>query len=461
MTESVTMRRASRSSWRGRGIAGAGSGRWLGRAAPLLIAGVAVSGTCGSALAVNLFGVLGPAGTLWIRSALAGLILAAAGRRSLRRPTLGQGLRLAALGLALTASNLAFYEALGRIPLGVAATLEFTGPLAIAAAGIRRIRDLAWPLLAAAGVALLGNPAARLDLAGSALALAAGAFWAAYILLSKRLVHEVGPVMTITAAFAVSALALTPAAAGSAGPLLNGPVMATAVLVAALSAGLPYLLELVALRTVPASTFSILLSLEPAAAALMGLLILGQRLRPADLVAIMLVVIASAGASRRTGQPKTSASPEPDRPNPKRETAPDRDRAGACAGRSSRRPPAGLGSAARNASQPGPPGRHARRDLVGCDQRGIRAARVSPGSRPSQPARPRNTARRSPPPRQRRRLLPDASGPSLRKRHCQQASSGRLAQSQLRRYPGRRHPQVPAAVAALSVLAGSGRPRQG
>jgi len=258
---------------------------------------------------VKLFAILGPAGTLWIRSVLAGLILAAAGWRSFRRPTLSQGLRLAALGLALTASNLAFYESLGRIPLGVAATLEFIGPLAIAAAGIRRMRDLAWPLLAAAGVALFGNPAARLDAAGFAFALAAGAFWAAYILLSKRLVDEVGPVMTITAAFAVSALALTPAAAGSAGLLVNGPVIATAVVVAALSAGLPYLLELVALRTVPASTFSILLSLEPAAAALMGLLILGQHLRPAELAAIMLVVIASAGASRRAPQPKTATPP--------------------------------------------------------------------------------------------------------------------------------------------------------
>jgi len=301
------MRLASRSATRAQVWADAGTGRRLRRAAPLLIAGVAVSGTSGSALAVKLFAVLGPAETLWIRSLLAGLILAGVGWRSFRRPTVGQGLRLAALGLALTASNLAFYEALGRIPLGVAATLEFTGPLAIAAASIRRIRDVGWPLLAAAGVALFGNPAARLDLAGFAFALAAGAFWAAYILLSKRLVDEVGPVMTITAAFAVSAVALTPAA-GSAGLLLKGPVMAVALLVATLSAGLPYLLELVALRTVPASTFSILLSLEPAAAALMGLLILGQHLRLADLVAIMPVVIASAGASRRSDQPKGATS---------------------------------------------------------------------------------------------------------------------------------------------------------
>ncbi len=311
MTKPVTMRPMGRSVSQGRdhGSAGAGSGRRLRRAAPLLIAGVAVSGTSGSALAVNLFSILGPVGTLWIRSVLAGLILAAVGWRSFRWPTLGQGLRLAALGLALAASNLAFYEALGRIPLGVAATVEFTGPLAIAAAGIRRARDLAWPLLAAAGVALFGNPTVHLDLAGFAFALAAGAFWAAYILLSKRLVQEVGPVTTIGAAFAVSALALSLPAVGSAGPLLHWRVMATAMVVAVLSAGLPYLLELVALRMVPASTFSILLSLEPAAAALMGLAILGQHLGPAELLAILLVVIASAGASWRTGPPKTAAPP--------------------------------------------------------------------------------------------------------------------------------------------------------
>jgi inner membrane transporter RhtA len=249
-----------------------------------------------------LFSALGPVGTLWIRNTLAGLILAAIGWRSFRRPTLSQGLRLAALGLALAASNLTFYEALGRIPLGVAATLEFAGPLAIAAAGIRRATDLAWPLLAAVGVTLLGDPTFHIDLAGFALALAAGAFWAAYILLSKRLVHEVGPVMTIGVAFAVSALVVMPFAIPAAGPLLHWRVMATALVVAVLSAGLPYLLELFALRMVPAPTFSILLSLEPAAAALMGLAILGQHLRPAELLAVLLVVIASAGASWRTGR---------------------------------------------------------------------------------------------------------------------------------------------------------------
>jgi inner membrane transporter RhtA len=313
VNDSITMRRTGRSASpdRPRGDAGADAGPRLRRAAPLLIAGVAISGTAGSALAVKLFSVAGPVSTLWIRNLLAGLILAAIGWRSFRRPTPGQGLRLAALGLALAASNLTFYEALSRIPLGVAATLEFAGPLAIAAAGMRRARDLAWPLLAAAGVALLGDPNIHVDPAGFALALAAGAFWAIYILLSKRLVHEVGPVMTIGAAFAVSALALTPTAVPAAGPLFHWRVMAMALVVAVLSAGLPYLLELFALRMVPAATFSVLLSLEPAAAALMGLAILGQHLRPAELLAVLLTVIASAGASWRAGHPgKTAHGPD-------------------------------------------------------------------------------------------------------------------------------------------------------
>ena len=263
---------------------------------------VAVSSNSGSALAVRLFAILGPVGTLWIRSLLAGLILIAVGWRSFTRPTLSQALRLTALGLVLAASNLAFYQALGRIPLGVAATLEFTGPLAIAVAAIRQVRDLAWPLLAAGGVVLLGDPSLHVNLAGFALALTAGVFWAVDILLSKRLVDEVGPVMTLGATFAVSALALTIPAISAAGPLLHWNVMGAALVVAILDAGLPYLLELVALRVVSAATFSIFASLEPAAAALMGLAILGQRLRPAQLAAVLLVAAASAGASWRTGQ---------------------------------------------------------------------------------------------------------------------------------------------------------------
>jgi inner membrane transporter RhtA len=269
-------------------------------AGPLLIISVAISGTSGSALAVKLFASLGPIGTVWIRNLLAALILIAFVGRSFRRPERGQILRLAALGLTLAACNLSFYEALNRIPLSVAATVEFIGPLAIAVMGTRHVADLVWVALAAAGVVLLASPTANLDPIGLLLALAAGASWAIYILLSKRLVHEVGPVLTLTGAFVVSALVLTPFALPAAGSLLHWHVAGAALVVAVLSAGLPYLLELVALRLMSASTFSILLSLEPAAAALMGLAILGQRLGPVEVLAITLVVIASAGANWRT-----------------------------------------------------------------------------------------------------------------------------------------------------------------
>src|SRR5205823_2006579 len=122
----------------------------LRRAAPLLMVAVAVSVTSGSAVAVKLFAILGPIGTLWIRNLLAALILAAFLRPSLRLPTRGQTLRLVALGLALAACNVSFYESLNRVPLSVASTVEFLGPLAIALAGTRHFVDLAWVALAAA-----------------------------------------------------------------------------------------------------------------------------------------------------------------------------------------------------------------------------------------------------------------------------------------------------------------------
>jgi inner membrane transporter RhtA len=296
----------------GAGLAQGAAG--LRGAAPLLLVAVAVSGTSGSALAVQLFSILGPVGTLWIRNLLAALILVVITGSSFHPPSRGQALRLAALGVVLAACNISFYEALSRIPLSVAATVEFLGPLAIAVTGIRRAADLTWPLLAAVGVVLLAAPTADLDPLGLLLALAAGAFWALYILLSKQLVHEVGPLITMTGAFIGSALVLTPFALPAAGSLLQWPVAGAALLVAVFSAALPYVLELVALRLVPASTFSVLLSLEPAAAAPAGLVILGQHLGPVELLAIALVVTASAGANLRTGKsgaelPTTTISP--------------------------------------------------------------------------------------------------------------------------------------------------------
>jgi inner membrane transporter RhtA len=215
--------------------------------------------------------------------------------------------------VALAACNVAFYEALDRIPLGIATTVEFLGPLAIATFGSRRAADLVWVAVAGVGVALLGNPTLHVNVAGLVLALVAGAFWAAYILLSKRLVHEVGPVFAITAAFVVSAVVLTPFAVGRVGSTIFRPsIFGTALAVAALSAGLPYFLELVSLRLVSASTFSIFLSLEPAAAALMGLAILGQHLALVELLAVLLVVSASAGASMSARSAVGSILPAPD-----------------------------------------------------------------------------------------------------------------------------------------------------
>jgi inner membrane transporter RhtA len=288
----------------------------LRSAAPLLMVGVAVSTTGGSAFAVQLFSTLGPICTLWIRNLLAALILLVLAGRSFHLPPRDQLFRLAVLGVVLAACNASFYGALDRVPLSVAATVEFLGPLTVAVAGTRSVVDMAWAALAAAGVVLLASPTSALDPIGLLLALAAGACWAIYILLSKRLVHELGPVLTISGAFVVSAFALTPFALPAASAVLQWHVAGAALAVAVFSAGLPYLLELVALRLMPASTFSILLSLEPAAAALMGLAILGQHLGPVELLAIALVVIASAGANWRTGRAGTRSATIADSPAP-------------------------------------------------------------------------------------------------------------------------------------------------
>jgi len=209
------------------------------------------------------------------------------------------------LGLILAALNVGFYEAIGRIPLGVATTVEFVGPLGLAVVGSRRPLDLIWVAMAAVGVAILGGPTSDVDGIGFVLASTAAVLWAVYILVSKRLMDAVGPMTVLTGSLWVSAVALAPFALVTerATSMLRPGVVLTGLVVAVLSAALPYLLELIALRTVGAATFSVLLSLEPAAAALMGFLILGQGLRPLEIVAILFVAIASAGASHK-GRPQ-------------------------------------------------------------------------------------------------------------------------------------------------------------
>jgi inner membrane transporter RhtA len=270
-----------------------------GGSAPLLVVALAVSMHLGSAIATELFGRVGPLGVLWLRCALAALLLVAIFRR--RALALPRASRpgVVALGVVLAAMNACFFEAIARIPLGVASTIEFTGPLLVAVAGSRRRRDLAFALLAGLGVALLGSPSAGVDALGAVFAFGSAACWATYILLAKRLVGGAEPLPVLTFTLAMAALVLTaPALATSGSALWSGPVLATGLAVAALASAIPYLLELLALRLVSAATFSILLSLEPAIAALIGLAVLGQALGAVEVAAIGCVVVASAAAAR-------------------------------------------------------------------------------------------------------------------------------------------------------------------
>jgi inner membrane transporter RhtA len=216
-----------------------------------------------------------------------------------------QLLLVAAFGISLAAMNALFYAALARVPLGVAVSLEFLGPLAVAVAGSRRPRDLAWVALAAAGVLLLAYPAGAgaIDLAGALLALGAGAFWAAYIFLSARTGRAFADGSGLALAMGVAATLLLPVGIADAGDrLLDVHVLFVGAAVAMLSSAVPYSLELAALRRLPPRIFGILLSLEPAVAALAGFTVLDQSLKSRELAGIALVVLASAGAQAEAGK---------------------------------------------------------------------------------------------------------------------------------------------------------------
>src|SRR5438270_7420485 len=205
----------------------------------------------------------------------------------------------AAFGLVLAAMNATFYYALDRIPLGVAVTIEFIGPLTVALAGSRRRLDLLWVVLAALGVVLLTSGGGHLDAVGVLLALLAGGFWAAYILLSQRVGRVFPGAAGLTLALVVGTIGLLPLGLVSAqGRLLEPSVLWRGALVAVLSSALPYSLELSALRRMRASVFGVLMSVEPAFAAMSGLVFLRQHLRLQEWLAIVCVMVASVGATR-------------------------------------------------------------------------------------------------------------------------------------------------------------------
>jgi inner membrane transporter RhtA len=274
----------------------------------LVLAGIATV-QFGAALAKSLFDEIGPGGTVFLRVLFAAVVLAVIWRPGLGGRSGADWRLILGFGFALVAMNLSFYYALDRIPLGIAVTFEFVGPLGVAVAGSRRPLDLLWIALAVAGILLLSDfGSADLDALGVGLALLAGAFWAAYILLSVR----VGRTFRGGAGLALAMLAggamLAPVGIADAGADLLAPgVLLLGLAVAILSSAVPYTLEMEALRRMPAGIFGVLMSLEPAMAALAGFVLLGEGLAGRELVAIALVVAASAGAARNADVPPRDA----------------------------------------------------------------------------------------------------------------------------------------------------------
>lgn len=266
--------------------------------APLLLIAAAVFFQSGAALATRVIAAVGIVDALWLRTAIAAVILMAISPRSLRFPPAGSRLALALLTLVLLAMNLSFYGAISRAPLGIVVTVEFLGPLAVAIIGARRRLDFVWIGLALAGVVLLAGPTSSVSALGLALAFAAACAWGAYVVLAKHVVARMEPLRVTTLMFTGSAVLLTPAFVVLSPRLVHHPTaIGLGAAVAVLSSALPYLLKLFALRLISASTYGVIISLEPAIAALMGFVISAQALSLPEIVAVFVVMIAAAGAS--------------------------------------------------------------------------------------------------------------------------------------------------------------------
>ena len=278
----------------------------------LVLIGIA-SVQLGAGVAKSLFDEVSPTVIVWLRLVTSAAILAAYARPRLRRRTSHDWLVVLGFGASLGLMNLAIYQSFARIPLGIAVTIEFIGPLTLAVLGSRRARDLIWVTLAAAGVGLLGIERADLDVVGVLWALVAGAMWAAYILLSGSTGRRWEGLDGLAVASIIATLLLTPVLVltdGALGDTFSNPhILLLGAAVGLLSSVVPYSCELVALRSLRAATFGILMSLEPAAAALVGILILQEVLSPLQWLAVGCVIVASIGATRSSA---TISAPVPD-----------------------------------------------------------------------------------------------------------------------------------------------------
>lgn len=266
----------------------------------MLVLAAVTSVQFGSAFAKGIFDEVGASGTVFLRVLSAAIVLALIWRPRLHGHSRRDLVVAVLFGISLAGMNLAFYSALDRIPLGIAVTFEFVGPLGVAVFGSRRALDLVWVVLAAAGILLLSDfGGADLDGLGVALALLAGGFWAAYILLSVRVGRAFPGGSGLALAMMVATVPLAPIGIAEGGAdLITPSVLAVGVGVGMMSSAIPYTLELEALRRLPAGVFGVLMSLEPAVAATAGFVVLGEDLATREVVAIGMVVAASAGAAR-------------------------------------------------------------------------------------------------------------------------------------------------------------------
>lgn len=265
-------------------------------AGPVWIVASCASLQTGAALATTVFAAVGPAETGGLRFGAGAVVLLVFARPSLRGRTRGSWLPIAGFGATMAATNVCLYEAIARIPLGSAVTLEFVGPLVLALRGARRRLDIAWAAAAGGGVVLVAGGAMGDSLAGVGFAIGAAVSVAGSILISRRIGRHTDGLEGLALSVGVAALLTLPVSLPAA---LGDPRLEDFAIVAAvgvLSIAVPYALEFNALRRVGVKTYSILLSLDPAIAGLAGLLLLGQHATPGELAGVGLVVTASAGA---------------------------------------------------------------------------------------------------------------------------------------------------------------------
>lgn len=263
----------------------------------VLLSIISVQG--GATIAKGLFPALGATGTASIRIGLSALILLAVYRPNLKLLSLKQWQVVIPYGVSLGAMNIIFYMAIERIPLGLGVTLEFIGPLLLAVSGTKRVLDFLWVVLAAAGIAFMAPwDQGGVDLTGALLALLAGVFWAGYIVLGGKISKIMDGGQAVTVGMLFAAIVVLPFGIGSGGLGNFTPIMIlSGSALALLSSAIPFTLEIGALRKIPARTFSILMSMEPAVAALCGLVFLSEHLTFYQWLAVASVIIASLGAT--------------------------------------------------------------------------------------------------------------------------------------------------------------------